>query len=421
MHDSPARLSLCSADTDSIFVEMPGRTIEEAFRIGNEIATAVTASMPAPMKLQLEKIYLPCILFAKKRYAGMMFERPPTATYTPKFDAKGIETVRRDGCQIVRRTLESVLRALFTYSLPSPVRTATTATISRETLHATRRCVEHEWRRILSGKASVGDVTFWKEVRIGSYSRPPPAAMVAARRMARDRRAAPLMKERVPYVVLTGPPGTPYSHLVAHPMELLERDDDRGILVRAVSSGQRLNSAYYIENALMPPLKRVFSLIDVDVEQWYREMPRVISVETTRARVAGMIRPRGKRRSTIDGYCLTFSCVVCAKLTRDALCDSCKRSATHLQASAAAIVLARSTAERDLENIIAHCKRCAGDRSWGEESHQDAFACERLSCPSLDRRVEVATDYRHYSDICRFVAQKEAGGGFVYSPKGGPD
>ncbi|EUC53889.1 DNA polymerase, partial [Rhizoctonia solani AG-3 Rhs1AP] len=42
-------------DTDSLFIYLPGRTKDEAFRIGNEIANVVTESNPPPIKLKFEK------------------------------------------------------------------------------------------------------------------------------------------------------------------------------------------------------------------------------------------------------------------------------------------------------------------------------------------------------------------------------
>lgn len=44
-------------------------------------------------------MYLPCVLQTKKRYVGYMYESPDQLE--PVFDAKGIETVRRDGCPAV--------------------------------------------------------------------------------------------------------------------------------------------------------------------------------------------------------------------------------------------------------------------------------------------------------------------------------
>lgn len=88
-------------DTDSLFVLIAGRSREEAFRIGAKIAEAVTEDNPSPVRLKLEKIFHPCILQTKKRYVGYMFESPEQVE--PEYCAKGIETVRRDGCPAVSK------------------------------------------------------------------------------------------------------------------------------------------------------------------------------------------------------------------------------------------------------------------------------------------------------------------------------
>ncbi len=58
----------------------------EAWRIGAEIAAAVTAANPPPVTLKLEKVYDPCTLLTKKRYAGYMYESPNQTA--PTWDAK---------------------------------------------------------------------------------------------------------------------------------------------------------------------------------------------------------------------------------------------------------------------------------------------------------------------------------------------
>ena len=47
------------------------------------------------------QVYLPCFLQTKKRYVGLMYESPEQVE--PQFDAKGIETVRRDTCPAVAK------------------------------------------------------------------------------------------------------------------------------------------------------------------------------------------------------------------------------------------------------------------------------------------------------------------------------
>lgn len=84
-----------------MFVLVPGRTRKEAFRIGAEIAEVVTNENPYPVKLKLEKVYQPSILQTKKRYVGYMYESADQNN--PIYEAKGIETVRRDGCPAVAK------------------------------------------------------------------------------------------------------------------------------------------------------------------------------------------------------------------------------------------------------------------------------------------------------------------------------
>lgn len=54
------------------------------------------------------QVYLPCVLQTKKRYVGYMYESLDQKD--PVFDAKGIETVRRDSCPAVSKvqTIPSV-------------------------------------------------------------------------------------------------------------------------------------------------------------------------------------------------------------------------------------------------------------------------------------------------------------------------
>lgn len=94
-------------DTDSLFVLLKGSTIPQAFRIGNEIADDVTSRNPKPIKLKFEKVYTKSVLESKKRYVGFKME---SIDEIPSFDAKGIETVRRDGCPAVQKMLERVLK-----------------------------------------------------------------------------------------------------------------------------------------------------------------------------------------------------------------------------------------------------------------------------------------------------------------------
>jgi DNA polymerase zeta len=95
----------------SMFVLLKGRSVKEAVRIGKEIASAITTMNPEPVTLKLEKVYRPCFLLTKKRYVGYSYESADQMA--PTFDAKGIETVRRDTCPAVAKILEKSIRIMF--------------------------------------------------------------------------------------------------------------------------------------------------------------------------------------------------------------------------------------------------------------------------------------------------------------------
>jgi DNA polymerase delta subunit 1 len=56
-----------------------------------------------------EKCYSPFLLIAKKRYAGLLWLNPNNYD---KIDCKGIETVRRDNCSLVKEVVNNVLKKI---------------------------------------------------------------------------------------------------------------------------------------------------------------------------------------------------------------------------------------------------------------------------------------------------------------------
>ena len=96
-------------DTDSVMVKFGVGTIAEAMALGKEAAAYVTQFFTAPIKLEFEKVYCPYLLMNKKRYAGLLWTKPEKYD---KLDAKGIETVRRDNCGMVKQTVQTALNRL---------------------------------------------------------------------------------------------------------------------------------------------------------------------------------------------------------------------------------------------------------------------------------------------------------------------
>ncbi|KAM9704047.1 DNA polymerase zeta catalytic subunit isoform 3-T3 [Menidia menidia] len=336
-------------DTDSMFVLLKGATKEQAFRIGSEIAEAVTATNPKPVKLKFEKVYLPCVLQTKKRYVGYMYESLDQVE--PAFDAKGIETVRRDGCPAVSKILERSIKLLFE-----------TRDISQ-----VKQFVQHQCMKILDGRASMQDLTFAKEYRGSGSYRPGacvPALELTRRMMAYDRRLEPRVGERVPYVIVYGTPGVPLIQLVRRPLEVLQ------------DAALRLNATYYVSKQILPPLARMLQLIGVDVFGWYQELPRIQKASCSS--LAGV--EDGGRKGTISQYFTTLHCPVCGELTQLGVCSPCRAEPQRV-----AVTLHQDMRqwESQQDHLLKICRSCSGgaDRQ---------VPCVSLDCPVLYKLSRVS-------------------------------
>lgn len=168
-------LQVVYADTDSLFVLFKGIDKGDAFETSYFLVDSITKQNPRPITLKFEKIYHPSILLSKKRYVGFMFEN--FQKNEPVFDAKGIETVRRDGCKAVQKTLEVSLKILF----------------RTKDLSQVKSYLFKEWSKILAGNINLSDFIIAKEVRLGSYSENhlPPGAVLARKNMDIKKFGAP--------------------------------------------------------------------------------------------------------------------------------------------------------------------------------------------------------------------------------------
>ncbi|KAI2468146.1 hypothetical protein F4781DRAFT_281683 [Annulohypoxylon bovei var. microspora] len=345
-------------DTDSLFIYLPGRTKDQAFDIGNEISKAITDMNPRPIKLKFEKVYHPCVLLAKKRYVGYKYESKDQVK--PEFDAKGIETVRRDGTPAEQMIEEKALKLLFE-----------TADLSQVKSYFQKQC-----EKIMRGAVSMQDFCFAREVRLGTYSDrglPPPGAMISTKKMLEDARAEPQYGERVPYVVVSGAPGARLIDRCVAPEELLS------------NSHLQLDAEYYISKNLIPPLERIFNLMGANVRQWYDEMPKVQRIR--RVDLAGQ---NPGARKTLESYMKAAACLVCGSRTNrrsegSSVCGRCRRNAP---ASLVKLQTQLNTEERKYADVSRICQSCAG------LAPLDSVACDSKDCPVFYTRMKQEARYR---------------------------
>ncbi|GKY98374.1 hypothetical protein MPSEU_000795000 [Mayamaea pseudoterrestris] len=234
-------------DTDSVFVRLPGRSVHEAFRFGEEFCTAVTKNNPPPVQLKLEKVYAGSIMQTKKKYCGMKYESIDQRK--PEFEAKGIETIRRDQCNLTQKVLANALKTLFSHGVP-----------------AVKDYLVRQWRLIESGKLPVSDFILTGRVRSKYRASLPVQAALARRLTENDPGRVVRHKERLAYVIVASPgKAVRLSDAVLTPLELMEHWDLYTV-----------NTSYYITKHVNAALQRCLGLNphNVDVHEWYKSSPK---------------------------------------------------------------------------------------------------------------------------------------------------
>ncbi|KAI1365416.1 DNA polymerase family B [Xylaria arbuscula] len=342
-------------DTDSLFIYLPGRTRDQAFDIGNEMAKTITDMNPRPIKLKFEKVYHPCVLLAKKRYVGYKYESKDQAK--PVFDAKGIETVRRDGTPAEQMIEEKALKILFE-----------TADLSQVKSYFQRQCT-----KIMRGGVSIQDFCFAREVKLGTYSDrgpPPPGALISTKKMLEDARAEPQYGERVPYVVVSGAPEARLIDRCVAPEDLLS------------NSHLSLDSEYYISKNLIPPLERIFNLMGANVRQWYDEMPKIQRIRRVDRSYGNLLVKR-----TLESYMKAAACLVCGIKTKneDSLCRRCR---ANVPASVSKLQTLLNKEEKKLLDVNTICQSCAG------LAPLDDVPCDSKDCPVFYTRMKQTARFR---------------------------
>eukprot|EP00976_Prorocentrum_cordatum_P115084 1195954-Prorocentrum_minimum.AAC.2 len=96
-------------DTDSVMVNFKTKDLKRSMDLGLEAAEMITKTFERPIQLEFEKCYYPFLLISKKRYAALMWTNPDKYD---KMDTKGIETVRRDNCLLVKNVVTTSLNKL---------------------------------------------------------------------------------------------------------------------------------------------------------------------------------------------------------------------------------------------------------------------------------------------------------------------
>lgn len=269
------------------------------------------------------------LLLQKKKYCGMKFESRDQKK--PVFEAKGIETVRRDQCSLTQKILRNSLITLFTSGLS-----------------AVKSYVFRQWALILSGKLPASDFILTGRVRSryrGGREGPVQAALHNRLKSADNHRVIK-HKERLAYVIVAAPgANVRLRDCVVTPMEVLELSDSLTI-----------NSTYYITRHVNAALQRCLSLPPhrVDVGSWYNSCPK--------PRLQIRFWPNsGTRNKIITAFFGSDVCSLCGNKAKAkggfkaSICSQCRQDPLFATETAS---IRLSRAQREALALAKHCSGC---------------------------------------------------------------
>lgn len=222
------------ADTDSIMVGFETSDVQEALKKGEEICNLINDDIHHILELKVESIFKTLLILSKKRYAGWNFE-PVDSGWEESIVTKGVETVRRDWCDLVAETLGEVLETI----------------LKEQDVGRSVKLVKEKIEQIKNGKMDIDKLIITKSISksLKSYKGIQPHIELVKKMRARDTSSAPTVGDRVGFVIIKG-------------LQMIsKRAEDPDY---AKKHNLMIDSKYYIESQLFPPLERVFEALGVN-------------------------------------------------------------------------------------------------------------------------------------------------------------
>jgi len=222
------------ADTDSVMVGLKTTDVQDAFKIGEEICELINDEIHHVLELKVESIFKTSLILSKKRYAGWNFE-PVDGGWEESIITKGVETVRRDWCDLVSETLGAVLETI----------------LKEQNIKKSVKIVKEKIEQIKTGKMDIDKLVITKSISksLKSYKGIQPHIELVKKMRSRDPATAPGVGDRVGFVITKG-------------LQMISKRAEDPEYIK--KHGLRIDSKYYIESQLFPPLERVFEALGVN-------------------------------------------------------------------------------------------------------------------------------------------------------------
>lgn len=226
-------LKVIYGDTDSIMVMVDCKSIEESFKLGESLEKKINENFKGIIQMKMESLFKTLLILTKKRYAGLNIEKDGDG-YKEKIVMKGIETVRRDWCDLTSETLSNILQIVLKDQNP------------KKALIYMRDVIGKLERNEIPVEKLVVTKSISKSLK--EYKGIQPHIELVKKMRKRDIATAPGTGDRVGYVIVQG-------------LQLMSERAENPDYVK--ENKLKIDSKYYIESQILPPLERVFESIGI--------------------------------------------------------------------------------------------------------------------------------------------------------------
>lgn len=361
-------------DTDSVMVNFKVSDVAEAMELGRHAANFISSTFIKPVKLEFEKVYFPYLLMNKKRYAGLLWTKPERHD---KMDSKGIETVRRDNCLLVRNVVTTCLEKIL---------------IDRDVPGATSY-VKSVISDLLLNKIDLSLLVVSKGLtqEADKYKAKQAHVELATKMRKRDAATAPSIGDRVPFVIVKAAKGAQAYEKAEDPIYALEHN-------------LPIDVQHYLEHHLSQPLIRIFEPVMKNPKELLTgDHTRTIAMSTPSMAAGGIMR-FAKIRLACLSCKVPLSAANCKDFARAAaeaggadssasLCDTCSNKAADVYTRCLGQV---NELEAQFATLWTQCQRCQGSL------HLDVL-CTSRDCPIFYRRKKVQKELNEVqAQLARF-------------------
>ncbi|KAL0265845.1 UNVERIFIED_CONTAM: hypothetical protein PYX00_011563 [Menopon gallinae] len=322
-------------DTDSVMIDLGVVDVEKVCEISRDISEYVTSRFVKPVSLEFEKVYHPFLLINKKRYAGLIHR-------TGKVDTKGIETVRRDNCELVKHIIENSLNYI----------------LWEKNVEKAKQFVKDTIRDLYLDRIDMSRLVISKSITKSEakYQARQAHIELAEKMRKRDPNSAPGLGDRVAYVIVKGGKNVPAYARSEDPLYVLE-------------NGLTIDKEHYIEHQLANPIQRLFEPIMDNVGELLRG---------SHTRVHVTAHSRGPMSMFLTKNVVCLGC----KAVGSILCGHCRKDfLTHFLRLEACIEKKKLA----FAKCWVECQRC-------QASLCNEVLCVNRDCPIFYMRTKVMKD-----------------------------